>query len=65
MELLKSRIEDQTGLKITYNPPGDGLCFYLAAGYQLGHSVMTARNMVFEYPESNRSDVSVSVGFFA
>ena len=32
MELLKSRIEEAS-LKITYNPPGDGLCSYSAAGY--------------------------------
>ena len=58
MELLKSRIEE-AGLKITYNPPGDGMCFYSAAGYQLGLSSMTVRNMVFEYLESNRCDVSI------
>ena len=34
---VQSRIEE-AGLKGSYNPPGDGLCFYSAAGYQLGLS---------------------------
>jgi hypothetical protein len=65
MEVLQSRIEE-TGLKISYNPPGDGLWrFYSAAGFQLGLSSRsrTVQNIVFEYLESNRYDVSIAIFF--
>ena len=58
METLQSRIEE-AGLTISFNPPGDRLCFYSAAGFQLGLSANTVRNMVFEYLESNCYDVSI------
>jgi hypothetical protein len=60
MEVLQNRIAE-AGLRISYNPPGDGLCFYSAAGFQLGLSSRTVRNMVFEYLESNRYDVSITI----
>ena len=52
-------------IKISYNPPGDGLCFYSAAGFQLGLSSRsrTVQNIVFEYLESNRYDVSIAIFF--
>jgi hypothetical protein len=64
IEVLQSRIEE-AGLKISYNPPGDGLCFYSAAGFQLGLSSRsrTVQNIVFEYLESNRYDVSIAIFF--
>jgi hypothetical protein len=65
MEVLQSRIEE-AGLKISYNPPGDGLwLFYSAAGFQLGLSSRsrTVQNIVFEYLESNRYDVSIAIFF--
>jgi hypothetical protein len=60
MEVLQNRIAE-AGLRISYNPPGDGLSFYSAAGFQLGLSSRTVRNMVFEYLESNRYDVSITI----
>ena len=58
LQLLESRIKE-ADLKITFNPPGDGLCFYAAAGHQLGLSAETVRDRVFEFLEKNRYDVSI------
>jgi hypothetical protein len=60
MEVLNKRIQE-AGLRISFNPPGDGMCFYSAAGFQLGLSSTTVQNIVFEYLESNRYDVSICI----
>ena len=52
------------GLKITFDPPDDGLCFYGAVGYQLGLPAETVRDRVFEYLKENRYDVSILFGCF-
>ena len=64
LQLLESRIKE-AGLKITFNPPGDGLCFYRAAGYQLGLSGEALRDRVFEFLKENRYNVSILFGCFS
>ena len=63
MELLESEIK-KAGFKMTFNPPDDGLCFYGAAGYQLGLSAEMVRDRVFEYLKKNRKDVSILLDVF-
>ena len=62
METLKIRA-GESGLKIAYNPPGDGLCFYSAAGHQLGLPALAVRKMIFQYLKSNQYDVRLLVNF--
>jgi hypothetical protein len=60
--LLQSRIEEAE-LKISYLPPGDGLCFCSAAGFQLGLSCAEYSVWVLACMESNRYDVSIEIFF--
>ena len=54
-QLLK-RIRDE-GFVVSYNPPGDGRCFYAATAFQLGLKTETVHSMVFEYLRSHRITV--------
>ena len=62
-QLLKSRIKE-AGLKQAFNPPGDGLCFYWAAGYQWPCSAETLRDTIFKYLKKYRYDVSILLDVF-
>ena len=46
MEFLQ-RIEE--GFEITFNPPGDGNCFYRAAAFQMGFKSGILHNLIFDY----------------
>ena len=58
VKLLK-RVEDE-GFQIDFNPPGDGMCFYASAGYQLGLSATTVKNLLFDYLRTHRFDVCIT-----
>ena len=55
---LYERIRGE-GFVVSYNPPGDGPCFYVATAYQLGLSCDTVHNMIFEYLENHRFTVRI------
>ena len=59
---LLTRVEDE-GFQIDINPPGDGMCFYDSAGYQLGLSATTVKNLLFDYLRTHRFDVCITNSF--
>ena len=54
---LKERVR-KCDYFVSYNPPGDGNCFYVAVAYQLGISSNVGKEMVFQFLEDNRINVS-------
>lgn len=56
-ERLGRRVEE-AGLRILYDPPADGDCFYHAAAYQLGCSSQLVKNILFDFLKNNQIDVS-------
>lgn len=59
---LLTHVEDE-GFQIDFNPPGDGMCFYASAGYQLGLSATTVKNLLFDYLRTHRFDVCITNSF--
>lgn len=57
---LKTRIEE-AGYELSYDPRGDGNCFYTAAAHQLGLGWENIKNLVFDYLERNQIDVSIII----
>ena len=57
MDLLWQRI-DLEGFEKSYDPEGDGDCFYNAAAFQLGRDGRGLKNEIFEYLTRNQYDVS-------
>lgn len=57
---LLQRVKEE-GLKIDFDPSGDGMCFYAAVGHQLGMSANAVHSMVFNYLKHHRYDVRISV----
>lgn len=58
MDLLSQRIELQ-GFEKSYDPEGDGDCFYKAAAFQLGRDETDLKNEIFDFLAQNQYDVSV------
>lgn len=58
MDLLSQRIELQ-GFAKSYDPEGDGDCFYKAAAFQLGRDETDLKNEIFDFLAQNQYDVSV------
>ena len=58
MEELKKRVE-MSGFKITYNPRGDGNCFFNTAAHQLDLDVESLKGLTFNYLENHQFDVSM------
>ena len=56
MDLLLQRIELH-GFEKSYDPEGDGDCFYNAAAFQLGRDGTELKNEMFDYLEKNQYDV--------
>ena len=61
---LFQRISNE-GFKVSFDPPGDGRCFYAATAFQLGLSCETVHNMVFEYLSSHRFTVTFYLIYFS
>ena len=57
MDLLWQKI-DLEGFEKSYDPEGDGDCFYNAAAFQLGRDGTGLKNEIFEYLTRNQYDVS-------
>ena len=57
MDLLSQRI-DSEGFEKSYDPEGDGDCFYNAAAFQLERDGSVLKNEIFEYLTRNQYDVS-------
>ena len=57
MDSLSQRIELH-GFEKSFDPKGDGDCFYNAAAFQLGRNGTELKNEVFDYLDQNQYDVS-------
>ncbi len=57
MDLLTLRIEIR-GFEKSYDPEGDGDCFYNAAAFQLERDGSDLKNEIFDYLAQNQYDVS-------
>ena len=57
---LRRRIA-QEGFEISFNPPGDGNCFYRAAAFQLGLQSEILHKRIFDYLEGHQFDVSYCI----
>ena len=55
----------EAGFEVDLDPPRDGDCFYHAAAHQLGINCEAAKNRLFSFLESNRSDVSHDLILFS
>ncbi|KAL9974893.1 hypothetical protein ACROYT_G011993 [Oculina patagonica] len=55
MDLLTLRIEIH-GFEKSYDPEGDGDCFYNAAAFQLGRDASDLKNEIFDYLAHNQYD---------
>lgn len=60
---LRRRIA-QEGFEISFNPPGDGNCFYRAAAFQLGLQSEILHKRIFDYLEGHQFDVSYSILYY-
>ena len=60
MDLLSHRVELQ-GFEKSYDPEGDGDCFYKAAAFQLGRDGTELKNELFDYLAHNQYDVSYHI----
>ena len=45
--------------ELIFDPPGDGMCFYAAAAYQLQMNTTTLRDVIFDYLQRNTFDVCI------
>ena len=48
----------KAGYSVSFNPAGDGDCFFAAAGYQLGLATKALKEAVFKDLEMHQFDVS-------
>ena len=60
MESFISRLE-QKGFIVSFNPKGDGSCFFSAAAHQLNQDVARLKEATFDYLLSHRFDVSIFI----
>mgnify|MGYP001076406044 CR=1 FL=1 len=60
MEELQKRV-DKNGFRISFNPRGDGNCFFWAAGFQLGQDGGKLKEATFKYLEKQQIDVSIRI----
>lgn len=58
MENLLKRI-DEAGFFISFDPLGDGDCFFRAVAFQLGLGFESCKNIVYDYLQRSRYDVSI------
>ena len=47
------------GYRVTFNPPGDGDCFYSSAAQALGLETQSLKMVIFDYLKSHQFDVSI------
>jgi len=50
---------DNLGFEVTFNPPGDGNCFYSSAAHALGIETQSLEKVVFDYLKNHQFDVSI------
>ena len=55
---MESKLE-QLGFEVSFNPPGDGDCFYSSGAKALGIPSQTLKNVVFDYLRNHQFDVSI------
>ena len=60
MESFRSRLK-QKGSIVSFNPKGDGSCFFSAAAHQLKQDGACLKEATFEYLLSHRFDVSIFI----
>ena len=58
--LWNKRVE-RLGYEVTFNPPGDGDCFYASAAKALGIETQSLKKVVFEFLKSHQFDVSIQL----
>ena len=60
MESFISRLK-QKGFIVSFNPKGDGSCFFSAAAHQLNQDCARLKEATFAYLLSHRFDVSIFI----
>ena len=57
---MEKRVE-RFGYEVTFNPPGDGDCFYASAAQALGIETQSLTKVVFDFLKSHQFDVSIQL----
>lgn len=55
------KIVERLGYQVTFNPPGDGDCFYASAAKALGIETQSLKKVVFDFLKSHQFDVSIQL----
>ena len=55
---MEKRVEC-LGYEVTFDPPGDGDCFYASAAKALKTETQSLKNVVFDFLKSHQFDVSI------
>ena len=55
---MEKRVE-QLGYHVTFNPPGDGDCFYASAANALRIETQGLKKVIFDFLKSHQFDVSI------
>jgi len=55
---MEKRVE-RLGYEVTFNPPGDGDCFYGSAAKVLEIETQSLKNVVFDFLKSHQFDASI------
>ena len=50
---------EKLGYRVTFNPPGDGDCFYSSAAQALGLATQSLKMVILDYLNSHQFDVSI------
>jgi len=55
---MEKRVE-HLGYEVTFNPPGDGDCFYASAAKALQIETQSLKKVVFDFLKRHQFDVSI------
>ena len=47
------------GFEVDFDQPGNGMCFYAAAGHQLGMNAIAVQELLFNYLHHHRYEVCI------
>ena len=55
------KVVERLGYEVTFNPPGDGDCFYTSAAKALGIEKQSLKKVVFDFLKSHQFDVGIQL----
>jgi len=59
------KIVERLGYEVTFNPPGDGDCFYASEAKALGIETQSLKKVVFDFLKSHQFDVTIQLMYVA